>query len=509
MLSNPLSYGHSDPVGPEQQQFGSSSPLMSPPQVHHKQHRSYSVFYPSHKTVSGSLENSIMNRQLPVPSPSAYSPGANKQGIIKEQINSLSLSTNISRPTKWRSPLGFPETPTPSPLPSPTTTIATNGSAKENSSRSCSGSSTSSSSSDLTCLNTPPPPSLQKLYQKPQHHLDIRRHSTNTISPINARTTGKVKKLAMERTRALFTRSPNIFMLYRSDKSKEIKRQQKNSSDINQTEVSRIAKQYWEKETEKVKDIYKKRGEQCKKEIEKRQIEWLKNHPQAIEMFVGYGSASGEKKNTNSSSRGSVTGKRKRSNYDYRQFFSLPNTFLEFRKDMLDEIMAKDPGLNQKIVSKKCALAWKNQPESVKRIYQDRCKKSKDQKLRIVADIIFEDIINEMKENGEDIFSVDENDNRGGGGGVIGGFNIQDEEDEEELGVENVDIELGSDGHETHLMPSTPCPTPIFHTIGRRHSSYQPLVSTSPTRPFKIQKTLGHLHRISSLMNPVSDNDDE
>ncbi|KAJ1678843.1 hypothetical protein EV182_003246 [Spiromyces aspiralis] len=260
------------------------------------------------------------------------------------------------------------------------------------------------------------------------------------------------------RKSCLISRSSNCFILYRSDKSRELKRLH---PELNQTEISSMVGKLWKQESQEVKAKYRARQQREKQ---------LFDQARAAELSEMLSVS-----DTPDPDSATPTGSKRRAQASL-DAFSPPNTFIQYRIDKQKEILTKNPGLNQTLVSKMCADMWRNEPDDVKEVYRKKYKQEKRAK------------INELKK-----------------------LHAQ----RQRLQQDRLSVTQGSAC--SQLPPSSPVPTPpatnsarespvpraAAVTLSTQEQSTPSQQSTDSSRPF----SLGSLHRLSSIINQDNDSD--
>ncbi|KAJ1919839.1 hypothetical protein H4219_001748 [Mycoemilia scoparia] len=248
----------------------------------------------------------------------------------------------------------------------------------------------------------------------------------------------RIKREAKQMAKNLISRTPNDFMLYRSERGRYIKDR---LYEINQTMISRNTSKSWKSEPPEVRERFKGRQRELKRQHDFMKLQWIKDNFEEVKNLAA--------------SEGMEISKR-RDPEDYLGLFSSPNTFMLYRNDKLKEILASNPGLNQKVVSAMAASDWKHESKEVKEWYKSLSKKMKANRISLIAQIEEKRILRRI----------------------------------------NISYE-----------PEIPSP-PSSLTFVDHFITYNDNDHHKPTQPSDAPKdSVAYLHRISSLMNPVSDND--
>ncbi|KAJ2793569.1 hypothetical protein H4S07_007010, partial [Coemansia furcata] len=143
--------------------------------------------------------------------------------------------------------------------------------------------------------------------------------STPALSALSATTTAD----ATRRRKVLTSRPPNSFILYRSDKLRELVRLY---PDLKQTQISKMCADNWKNETEEVKEAYRRKQQEAKA---------LFLSEQAIEV---------ERISGGNSDKGII------------KRIQPTNTFIRYRTEMKKKLAAQFATMNQKDVSRACGL---------------------------------------------------------------------------------------------------------------------------------------------------------
>ncbi|KAJ2725392.1 hypothetical protein GGI07_001271 [Coemansia sp. Benny D115] len=149
---------------------------------------------------------------------------------------------------------------------------------------------------------------------------------------------------ATRRRKVLTSRPPNSFILYRSDKLRELVQQY---PELKQTQISKMCADNWKNETDEVKEFYRRKQQDAKT---------LFLTEQALEV---------ERISGGSSDKGII------------KRIQPTNTFIRYRTEMKKKLAAQFATMNQKDVSRACGLMWRSEPESVKMRYRQSYNKEK------------------------------------------------------------------------------------------------------------------------------------
>ncbi|KAJ1903253.1 hypothetical protein LPJ81_003154 [Coemansia sp. IMI 209127] len=149
---------------------------------------------------------------------------------------------------------------------------------------------------------------------------------------------------ANRRRKVLTSRPPNSFILYRSDKLRELVQK---FPELKQTQISKMCAENWKNEAEEVKDFYRRKQQEAKA---------LFLSEQAIEVERISGGASDK---------------------DVIKRIQPTNTFIRYRTEMKKKLSAQFAAMNQKDVSRACGLMWRSEPEHVKMRYRQSYNKEK------------------------------------------------------------------------------------------------------------------------------------
>ncbi|KAJ2729529.1 hypothetical protein IW152_005596, partial [Coemansia sp. BCRC 34962] len=164
--------------------------------------------------------------------------------------------------------------------------------------------------------------------------------STPALAALSATTTAD----ATRRRKVLTSRPPNSFILYRSDKLRELVRLY---PELKQTQISKMCADNWKNETEEVKEAYRRKQQEAKA---------LFLSEQAIEV---------ERISGGNSDKGII------------KRIQPTNTFIRYRTEMKKKLAAQFATMNQKDVSRACGLMWRSEPEYVKMRYRQSYNKEK------------------------------------------------------------------------------------------------------------------------------------
>ncbi|KAJ2674630.1 hypothetical protein GGI25_004282 [Coemansia spiralis] len=149
---------------------------------------------------------------------------------------------------------------------------------------------------------------------------------------------------ANRRRKVLTSRPPNSFILYRSDKLRELVQKH---PELKQTQISKMCADNWKNETEEVKEHYRRKQQEAKT---------LFLNEQAIEV---------ERISGGASDKGVI------------KRIQPTNTFIRYRTEMKKKLAAQFATMNQKDVSRACGLMWRSEPEHVKLRYRQSYNKEK------------------------------------------------------------------------------------------------------------------------------------
>ncbi|KAJ2543655.1 hypothetical protein EV175_005962, partial [Coemansia sp. RSA 1933] len=149
---------------------------------------------------------------------------------------------------------------------------------------------------------------------------------------------------AHRRRKVLTSRPPNSFILYRSDKLRELVQK---FPELKQTQISKMCAENWKNETDEVKDFYRRKQQEAKA---------LFMSEQAMEVERISGGASDK---------------------DVIKRIQPTNTFIRYRTEMKKKLAAQFAAMNQKDVSRACGLMWRSEPEHVKMRYRQSYNKEK------------------------------------------------------------------------------------------------------------------------------------
>ncbi|KAJ1915946.1 hypothetical protein H4219_004051 [Mycoemilia scoparia] len=163
-----------------------------------------------------------------------------------------------------------------------------------------------------------------------------------------------LQKRAPEEKPGAVMRAPNSFILYRSDKAREIAT---SNPQLNQSEVSRMAADLWKQEPEHIKELYRQRQQE-----EKARCKNLSLQGGDTRDFL-------YRKN-----------KRKHSSLDPSSSGSPSkpvNTFIRYRKDKMAQLQSANLDFTQIELSRMCSKMWRNESEEVKRYYRNQYRREK------------------------------------------------------------------------------------------------------------------------------------
>ncbi|KAJ1644031.1 hypothetical protein J3B02_001076 [Coemansia erecta] len=149
---------------------------------------------------------------------------------------------------------------------------------------------------------------------------------------------------ANRRRKVLTSRPPNSFILYRSDKLRELVQQY---PELKQTQISKMCADNWKNEAEEVKELYRRKQQEAK-------TLFLTEQAMEVERISG-----------SSSDKGII------------KRIQPTNTFIRYRTEMKKKLAAQFATMNQKDVSRACGLMWRSEPEHVKMRYRQSYNKEK------------------------------------------------------------------------------------------------------------------------------------
>ncbi|KAJ2235579.1 hypothetical protein H4R99_000134 [Coemansia sp. RSA 1722] len=149
---------------------------------------------------------------------------------------------------------------------------------------------------------------------------------------------------ANRRRKVLTSRPPNSFILYRSDKLRELVQKH---PELKQTQISKMCADNWKNETEEVKELYRRKQQEAK-------TLFLTEQAMEVERISGGGSGK-----------------------DVIKRIQPTNTFIRYRTEMKKKLAAQFATMNQKDVSRACGLMWRSEPEHVKMRYRQSYNKEK------------------------------------------------------------------------------------------------------------------------------------
>ncbi|KAJ1887097.1 hypothetical protein LPJ66_009293 [Kickxella alabastrina] len=149
---------------------------------------------------------------------------------------------------------------------------------------------------------------------------------------------------ATRRRKVLTSRPPNSFILYRSDKLRELV---KLHPELKQTQISKMCAENWKIESEEVKDCYRRKQQEAK-------TMFLTEQAMEVERISG-----------SSSDKGII------------KRIQPTNTFIRYRTEMKKKLSVQFASMNQKDVSRACGLMWRSEPEHVKMRYRQSYNKEK------------------------------------------------------------------------------------------------------------------------------------
>ncbi|KAJ2849547.1 hypothetical protein IWW36_002553 [Coemansia brasiliensis] len=146
------------------------------------------------------------------------------------------------------------------------------------------------------------------------------------------------------RRKVLTSRPPNSFILYRSDKLRELVQKH---PELKQTQISKMCADNWKNESAEVKELYRRKQQEAKA---------LFLSEQALEV---------ERISGGSSDKGVI------------KRIQPTNTFIRYRTEMKKKLASQFATMNQKDVSRACGLMWRSEPEHVKMRYRQSYNKEK------------------------------------------------------------------------------------------------------------------------------------
>ncbi|KAJ2801204.1 hypothetical protein H4R20_003769, partial [Coemansia guatemalensis] len=149
---------------------------------------------------------------------------------------------------------------------------------------------------------------------------------------------------ASRRRKVLTSRPPNSFILYRSDKLRELV---KLYPELKQTQISKMCAENWKQERAEVKEFYRAKQQQAK------------------ELFLSEQALEVERISGGSSDKTII------------KRIQPTNTFIRYRTEMKKKLASQFAAMNQKDVSRACGLMWRSEPEHVKMRYRQSYNKEK------------------------------------------------------------------------------------------------------------------------------------
>ncbi|KAJ2611775.1 hypothetical protein H4S08_002997 [Coemansia sp. RSA 1365] len=149
---------------------------------------------------------------------------------------------------------------------------------------------------------------------------------------------------ANRRRKVLTSRPPNSFILYRSDKLRELV---KLYPELKQTQISKMCAENWKQEHAEVKEFYRTKQQQAK------------------ELFLSEQALEVERISGGSSDKTII------------KRIQPTNTFIRYRTEMKKKLASQFAAMNQKDVSRACGLMWRSEPEHVKMRYRQSYNKEK------------------------------------------------------------------------------------------------------------------------------------
>ncbi|KAJ1957933.1 hypothetical protein GGI12_004880 [Dipsacomyces acuminosporus] len=142
---------------------------------------------------------------------------------------------------------------------------------------------------------------------------------------------------ANRRRKVLISRPPNSFILYRSDKLRELIQQH---PELKQTDISKMCADNWKNETPEVKEYYRVKQQEAK-------ARFLSEQAIEVQRISGGRTDKGAIKRIQPT-----------------------NTFIRYRTEMKKKLAKQFATMNQKDVSRACGLMWRSEPEHVKMRYR-------------------------------------------------------------------------------------------------------------------------------------------
>ncbi|KAJ2077470.1 hypothetical protein H4R24_005111 [Coemansia sp. RSA 988] len=168
--------------------------------------------------------------------------------------------------------------------------------------------------------------------------------SLNSALPTAADAAATALSDASRRRKVLTSRPPNSFILYRSDKLRELV---KLYPDLKQTQISKMCAENWKQERAEVKEFYRAKQQQAK------------------ELFLSEQALEVERISGGSSDKTII------------KRIQPTNTFIRYRTEMKKKLASQFAAMNQKDVSRACGLMWRSEPEHVKLRYRQSYNKEK------------------------------------------------------------------------------------------------------------------------------------
>ncbi|KAJ2656923.1 hypothetical protein IW148_005410 [Coemansia sp. RSA 1199] len=163
---------------------------------------------------------------------------------------------------------------------------------------------------------------------------------------------------ATRRRKVLTSRPPNSFILYRSDKLRELI---KLHPDLKQTQISKMCAENWKNELPEIKDLYRRKQQEAKA---------LFLSEQALEV---------ERISGGSSNKAII------------KRIQPTNTFIRYRTEMKKKLSSQFASMNQKDVSRACGLMWRSEPDSVKARYRQSYNKEKRDFERLCSSSVLDE----------------------------------------------------------------------------------------------------------------------
>ncbi|KAJ1811650.1 hypothetical protein LPJ56_005758, partial [Coemansia sp. RSA 2599] len=234
-------------------------------------------------------------------------------------------------------------------------TAAADASAKELSYTRASSTASFSYSEEHSLMPTPAPSErMERLMSEESESAYAAAHSEHgspmssaSTLPSAANTAAAAASAAADanrRRKVLTSRPPNSFILYRSDKLRQLVQQY---PELKQTQISKMCAENWKNETEEVKEFYRRKQQEAK-------TLFLTEQAMEVERISG-----------GSSDKGII------------KRIQPTNTFIRYRTEMKKKLASQFATMNQKDVSRACGLMWRSEPEHVKMRYRQSYNKEK------------------------------------------------------------------------------------------------------------------------------------